>query len=122
MGNIVLVKKVLSGSNVQSTKKFQLEDMIKNEIVRAVFRKFVGETGQYHDEYVSLDTLFDDFEKQANENDNDNWKRNLIKELNEMHTAGLSNADYFTQDLKETSKFGYSFVSCCLALLSLRYF
>jgi hypothetical protein len=48
--------------------------------------------------------MFDDFEKQENENFQDNWKKNLIKELNEMHTAGLSTAGYFTQDLKETSK------------------
>jgi hypothetical protein len=52
--------------------------------------------------------MFDDFEKQENENFQDNWKRNLIKELNELHTAGLSTADYFTQDLKETSKIFFS--------------
>lgn len=111
MGNIELVNKQLSGSNVPSTKKFDLEDVIKNEIVRAIFRKFAGETGQYHDEYISLDSIFSDFEKQENDNQQENWKRNLIKELNELHTAGLSNPDYFTQDLKETSKFltiGYS--------------
>lgn len=104
MGNIVLVKKMLMGSNVQSTKMFDLEDVIKNEIVRAVFRKFAGETGQYHDESIDLASIFDDFERQENQNQTDNWKRNLIKELNELHTAGLSNPDYFTQDLKETRK------------------
>ena len=104
MGNIVLVKKVFSGSVCPSTKKFNLEDLVKNEIVRAVYRKFAEETGQYHDEYCKLEDIFEDFEKQEN-NDDDNWKRNLIKELNELHTAGLSTPDFFTQDLKETSKY-----------------
>ena len=98
MGNIVLVKKVLSGNICPSTKKFNLEDLIKNEIVRAVYRKFAGETGQYHDEYCSLTEIFDDFEKQENSNDDDNWKKNLIKELNELHTAGLSTPDFWVSE------------------------
>jgi hypothetical protein len=51
-----------------------------------------------------LKEIFEDFEKQENENLNDNYKKNLIKELNEMHTAGLSTPDFFTTDLRETRK------------------
>ena len=101
MGNIVLVKKVLSGNICPSTKKFNLEDLIKNEIVRAVYRKFASEICQYHDEYCNLTEIFDDFEKQENSNDDDNWKKNLIKDLNELYTAGLSTPDFFTKDLKK---------------------
>ena len=62
----------------------------------------IGSSGA--DEHKDLKEIFDDFEKQENDNFQENWKRNLIKELNELHTAGLSTPDYFTQDLKETRK------------------
>ena len=37
-------------------------------------------------------------------NPREQWRKNLVKELNELHTAGLSTTDYFTQDLIKTSK------------------
>lgn len=51
-----------------------------------------------------IEEIFDAFEFQRNTDADENWERNRIKELNELHTAGLSTPDYFTQDLRKTSK------------------
>jgi hypothetical protein len=90
------VNQAISSGTMPLTKKFNLEDLLVGDIVKTVFRSSGA------DEYKPLNEIFEDFEKQENENAQENWKRNLIKELNELHTAGLSTADYFTQDLKET--------------------
>lgn len=102
MGNIELVKKMMRGNNCKSTKKFDLEDLIKKDYLSPMFDKFSSETGQYHDKYETISNIYKDYNLCTNSNSYDNFKNNLTKEMNEIYTAGFRNAEYLEQELKGT--------------------
>lgn len=105
MGNVNIVKRMLQGSNCPSSKKFYIEDVMANDYVRPMFRKFAAETGAYHDEYWYLGDIFKNFGKQSNSDQENNWKKNLIDEINELYTAGLWNPEYLQAKVLDSSMF-----------------
>ena len=83
-----------------------LEKIIQDNQIDTFYNAFENEIGfEKCISGVKLSTIFEDFDTtQSNEVADENSKRNFIKELSEYYCAGLSNPDFFVQDIKETSK------------------
>ena len=63
---------------------------------------FIGPKDTLKDKPIK--ELFDGFEIQENIDNAEHWRKNMIRELNELHTAGLSTPEHYAQDLKKTSR------------------
>lgn len=105
MGNAAIIQQLEGANNCPSAKKFDAEDVIKPHYLYPMFQKFKGETGVYVDDSISLNLLFDDIGKQQSSDDETNWRKNIVEELNELYTAGLCNPEFYEEKLKDSSKY-----------------
>ena len=83
-----------------------LEKIIQDSQIDTFYIVFEYEIGfGKYPSGATFSTIFEDFDTtQRNEVTDENNKRNFIKELSEYYCAGLSNPDFFVQDIKETRK------------------